>query len=459
MIGGGLASSGRGTSWARATRRNDETALEGLGKRVEPRGRCAIAATCVLGLCIAAVTGCDPAAGTADGASGAAASAEPTPPPSASAAPPPADKPSMEVQGEGVKEAVSIDKVEGCTSSSSDLATYLQRGELTLAGRASEVSAAWLVQLTGRAQIGFAGFNEKAEKVARDRGIGNAREHAPRLFAHPSGWTVAWFDPEGLAYAHPTWEAGPGPDIQHLAAVREVSPEDVALAASPSGSLIAASPFGADGQLSVFLFAPLEPGGEPVTAVGVTKTAKSPRHPAVVGDESGYTLAWHEGDHRIVATRLSLTGKESSEVGQVVVEGGSDKREGVALAKLGAGSVALWSEKGELYARALDPNARATSPIWKIGTGKWPSLIATPKGALVAWVIEPTPETAELWAVRIGEDGPAKKAVIASRDKPVKGPPAVAVAGDRVAFAWTEPMSTTISSRRAVLRIADAGCL
>ena len=389
-----------------------------------------------------------------------APSGEPAASGSSSAAPatassqlPPSDlgPPNAAAVGNGASEFAPID---GCKSQTVTAAEYLQRGELTIAGRPNQIGLAWLVQLKGRAQIGFGGFDGDARQVARPRGVASARENAPHLFATGDDWTLAWFDDEGLAYARPKYALQQKIEVDHLSSVRDVPPEDLALTAAPDGSLLAASTFGAGGQLSLFLFAPVDTTQPKARALGLTKTAKGPRKPAALADGAGYTMAWLETDGSIAATRLNPEGREAHPATTIV--SGVGDRTGLTMTPVKDGALLVWTESGEIRARALDGNAMPKSPTWRVGKGTWATTVSRNDGALVAWVGS-TGTDEQLVAMQVGPNGPAKKALKITSTKP-EAPGVVAVVGDRVAFAWPEKMSATITSYRAVLRTLDGRC-
>jgi hypothetical protein len=353
--------------------------------------------------------------------------------------------------GNGASEFGAID---GCKPQTVTAAEYLQRGELTIAGRPNQIGLAWLVQLKGRAQIGFGGFDAEARQVARPRGVASARENAPHLFATGDDWTLAWFDDEGLAYARPKYTLEQKIAVDHLSSVKEVPPEDLALTAAPDGSLLAASTFGAGGQLSLFQFAPVDTTKPKASALGLTKTAKGPRKPAALADAAGYTLAWIESDGSIAAGRLTTEGREAHPATTIV--SGVGERAGLTMTHLGDGALLVWTESGEVRARALDANAMPKSPTWRVGKGTWATTIARNDGAIVAWVGN-TGTDEQLVAMQVGPNGPAKKALKITTTKP-EAPGVAAVVGDRVAFAWPEKMSASIQSYRAVLRTLDGAC-
>ena len=180
-------------------------------------------------------------------------------------------------------------------------------------------------------------------------------------------WAVTWFDAEGLTHARPRWEATPPPEIQHLTTVGKEASDNVAIASTTSGALVAAAPFGPQrDQLGVFLFAPTDSSQPSVKAVGVTHYAKQARRPAVAADATGYYLAWHEEDGSIHASRFDANGKEGD--AHVLAPEGP-KRERVALAVTNGGALALWAEGETLIARGLDASAKPAGPAWVVGKG------------------------------------------------------------------------------------------
>src|SRR5690606_33857836 len=140
------------------------------------------------------------------------------------------------------------------------------------------------------------------------------------------------------------------------------------------------------GQLSLFLFAPIEETGRRARALGLTKHAKGPRRPAAVVDGKGTTVAWVESDGSIATTRFDTEGKELHP--STVVASGVGDRTGLALASLGDGALLVWTESGEIRARALDAGAMPTSPIWRVGRGQGVALASRGADVLVTWVGE-----------------------------------------------------------------------
>jgi hypothetical protein len=363
--------------------------------------------------------------------------------------------------GAGVGVFVPVAQTEACKAQSTDVATYLQRGEITAAAREGAIAASWLIKLgSTRAQIAFAGFDPDAKQVARARGVGAAKENAPRLFASGAGWTLVWFDNEGLVFTHPRWETSPAPVIEHLRAVSGADAEDVALAATPSGALVAVAPFQNKGdQLGLFLFAPADAAAPPVQALGATHHTSKPRHPAVAADASGYTLAWQDEDGHLAVSRFDLKGTESDDASTLAAKGPA--RERLAMAATSKGAIAVWSEGDLIVARAIDAGARPAATMWVVGHGRHPAIVSLGDGALVTWVGQDGAAAEQVLASKLGPDGaPSSKGVrVSDGNGAVKDAPALAAAGTRVAFLWTEPMGSGVSTKRGVLRTVDPACL
>jgi hypothetical protein len=387
----------------------------------------------------------------------ASASSGPTKPASA------ALTPDGKLVGTGAGEFLPVTKTPDCKHQSAEMAQYLLRGEMAIAGREGQIAAVWLVQLPNKlnAQIAFAGYDGDAKQLARGRGIGSARDDTPRIFATGSAWTVAWFDPAGLAFARPTWEAASAPAIEHLSAVGRELSENIGVASTPSGPLVAVAPFGPTrGQLGVFLFASVEAGAPGVKALGVTHHAKNPVRPAVAADADGYYLAWHEEGEKLVTSHFDSAGKEV-DAADTLAAPGDRKRERLAMAPTSKGAIALWVEGTEIIARALDKAARPMGPAYKVASGRWATIASAGEGAIVAWVGHDGRAEDQLLAVRLGPDGvpSAKGLSVTDGTNAVKDPPSVAGAGPRVGFGWAEPMGATIASKRAMLRSIDIRCL
>lgn len=425
----------------------------------QPPARCASPTSLVAALVLGALA--------SGGCKGSGAKPTPAPSASASAVPPTSGATSASAIPTSSPAPSGDNGVEtfepigpACKLGRTDIGEYLQRGELTLAAREGVVAAAWLVQIPKKptAQIAFASYDADAKQVARGRSVGSAREHAPRIFVSGPDFTVAWFDEKGLAYARPKRETLPSATIEHLGAVASDDADDVALAVTPSGALVAAAPMGASAtQLSLFLFAPVEDGAPPVKAIGVTHHAQKPRRPAIAADAGGYYLAWLDEGGRIASSFFDPSGKESGSSG-TIADASEQKRDHLSLAATSSGALAVWEEGGSIRARPLDKGGAPTGAISVIGKGKWATIASVGDGVLVGWVGAEGKSGDTFLVAKVGASGVAASKGLRVTDG-VKDPPAVAVAGPRVALAWMEPMGTGVSTKRAALRTIDTACL
>jgi hypothetical protein len=392
---------------------------------------------------------------SASASSSAAASASS----SASAAPAASGEAASESPSAPVASFESAKANKACKTSSVDVAQYQQRGELAIAGRKDRVAVTWLVQLAGRRQeqVAFATFDPDAKQAGRARGVGLSEHTAPRAFAVGNEWTISWFDERGFAYTHPHEEPLPAPDVQHLTAIGPGEDEAVVINLIAEEGLIAAVvlPSNKD-QVALFRFAPIDPGAPGVKALGVTHHAKAPRHPAVAGDKGGVTVAWLEDGQRIAGSHFDAAGKEVAEACTIAPKSQAERKD-LVLASTSSGSVAVWLEGTDLRARAVGAKGCPTGPIFNVGHGASPRAIAIEGGVLVSWV---SPE-GKLVAAKLAPGGqPSDKGLeIAEAPGGVKDPPAIALAGSRAAFAWTEAMGPSVSTRRLVLRTLDVACL
>jgi hypothetical protein len=347
-----------------------------------------------------------------------------------------------------------------CRMTRTSMAEYLQRSEVTVAAHDDSIAAAWLVQLPGKpaSQIAFGGFDRQGRSVARVRGIGASKDHAPQLFATGSEWTATWFDQDGLTWTRPRWEALPTPSIRHLGAIDAGLAPDVAFGATAKGQLATVAPFGADrAQLGVFLFAPTDPAASAIRAVGVTRSAKHPKRPAIAVKQSGHYLAWLDDDRRIVASFFNEAGKESDVTTVAPTVTSKDPRISVARAPLGV--AVLWEDQGVVFVRSLDDAARVRSPIYRVGQGRAAILAETGADPLVAWISTATDDKDKLVVARLSAEGTPPTKGLRLTDLPVRGGPACATADGRLAVVWTESMGRTASPMRAMLGVLDDPCI
>ncbi len=356
-----------------------------------------------------------------------------------------------DVTGTPIATFTPADKA-GCALQTADIATYLQRGEVAMAAQKAEVAVSYLIQLHGNeAQIGFAGYDALAKRIARDRGIGTATDHAPSIFTNNGGWIVAWLDEDGLAYARPAWEAEPHIPIDHLTQAKEVPPDDLSLVSTADGSLVAISPYGTGGnQVTLFRFG--VPGKAP-EAIGLTKRATQPHHPVVAPSGDGFGAVWIEGDGHLQSVFFDASGKPTS--GSMLLAPPA-KRADLSLLPTSKGFVLTWSEGDEVRTLALKGDATPDGAIHVVGKGHSPRMTINGDDIYLAFVGDAGGKPEQLLLTKL----PGTTALVVSDGQtPVKDPPSIASLGARVAVLYTEAMSTSVSTRRAILRTLDAACL
>lgn len=349
---------------------------------------------------------------------------------------------------------------EECHTTRTSMAEYLQRANVTLAAREGAIAAAWLVQVPGKpaAQIAFGGFDGEGKALARVRGIGASRDHAPRLFATGSEWTATWFDQDGLAWTRPRWEPLPPPLLEHVRAIGADLAADVGLAATLDGQLATVAPFGVDrAQLGVFVFAPTQADAPAIRAVGVTRSARRPRRPAIAVKSQGHYVAWLDDDRRLVASVFDQSGRESDV--STIAPSVTTKEPRLAIVPTPSGLTVLWEDEGTILTRSLDDSARPSSPIFRVGQGHASTLVAAAEGSLAAWISAAAGSEGKLVVARLsGSGAPAPRGLRLS-EAPARGGPVLAMSESRLAVGWTEPMGPAVSSMRAVLAVLDSPCV
>jgi hypothetical protein len=267
---------------------------------------------------------------------------------------------------------------------------------------------------------------------------------------------VVWFDEKGLAFARPRTEQLPAPEIAHVGAIGPDVAPDVALAASPTGAVLATTPFGAGkAQLGVFLFAP-EGNVATVKALGVTHHGMQPHRSAVAAGAGGIFVVWEDGG-ALVGSHFDAAGKEN-DAPCTVAPASTDKRERIGLAATSTGAMAVWTEGTHIRTRALDASGCPASPIWTAAEGRWATLASLGDTPLLAWVAT----DGRFLAARLQPSGapPERGLDVAEGSVGVKDPPsALAFGGGKVAFGWSEVMGPVVSTKRLLMRVVDAACV
>lgn len=376
------------------------------------------------------------------------ASEEPPPPTSASSAVPVEPPPPPAPAGPGATAFTPFDDAK-CAGATAEVAQYLSRGEIALATSATEIGVTWLVQQRDGAKIGVGAYDAQAKRVMRDRSVADTKEHGPRLYAGKDDWIVAWFSEDGMSFARTTKEAANRYDIGTFSMMKDVPLDDLAIAPTPDGAFVAASPFATGGkQLTVFTFssAPTAPTKQ---SVGMTRNGTAPHHPVIAADADGFVLVWAEADGAR-SVRLDAVGKSKGGATKLL---GPAARSDMAILPTATGFYLVWAEGSVIAAAALTKDGTIAAEPVKIGEGKWPRAAVSGADLVVGWVGEGEKFVVAKWTA--GAAGPTA-GILAS--PAVKDPPAIGVVGGRVAAFGTEPIPA-VATKKAVLRTFEAACL
>lgn len=371
------------------------------------------------------------------------------PPPVASSAAPSEPPPPPPPAGTGATKFLDPAEVK-CSLVTSEVANYLSRGELAIATTSTEIALAWLVQGHGDAKIGVGAYDPQGKRVMRDRSVADTKSHGPRLYPGAGGdWIVAWFEEDGLAFARTRKEPDVRYDIGKFSLLKDVPLEDLAIARTPDGAFVAASPFGTGGtQLTVFTFSstPTAPSKQ---SVGMTRSATAPHRPVVAADADGFLLVWSEADGHMRSVRLDAAGKSKGGTGMLL---GPAARADVALLPSPTGFYLTWTEGTTIASAALTKDGTIGSPPVKLGEGKSPRAASSGADLVVTYLADGEKLVVVKSAAGAGPTAGVRLADVA------KDPPVIGVAGTRVAVFTTEPIPA-VATRRAVLRTVDAACI
>lgn len=388
-----------------------------------------------------------PACGSPKATPTASAVASEEPPPVASSAAPAEPPPPPAPAGPGATAFTPVEDAK-CAVATAEVAQYLSRGEISLATSATEIGMAWLVQQRDDAKIGVGAYDPMAKRVMRDRSVADTKV-GPRLYAGKDDWIVAWIDEEGMSFARTTKEPANHYDVGKFSMMKDVPIEDLAIAPTPDGSFVAASPFATGGkQLTVFTFSSL-PTATTKQSVGMTRSGTAPHKPVVAADADGFLLVWSEAEGAR-SVRLDAAGK--SKGGATTLLGPGARTE-MALLSTSSGFYLLWAEGTVIAAAALTKDGTIASAPVKIGDGKWARGATSGDDLVVGWVAEGEKLVVAKWTA----GGPGPAAGVKASDA-VKDPPGIGVVGKRVAAFGTEPIPA-VATKKAVLRTFDVGCL
>jgi hypothetical protein len=369
--------------------------------------------------------------------------------PSASASAPAAGPPT----GPGVTTWRPLEETKECNTKARDLEPNLAFGGIGIAARGKEFGVAWhyVSGKKGEGLIAFSGYDGLTRTVAVAHGLGKGTPFAPQVFPRKDVWLVTWFDAQGLLYSKPTW-AATQPSTERLNAITADEAGQTGLIAT-KGALLGAASLGPGKheQIGLFVFAPEDEAADPVKAIGSTKHAVAPEHPAVTEVEGGWILAWDDeltaGSPRsVVVARLDAPGKE---LDYAAVSTPARTGTRPAIVTVEGGALVAWVEQdgseSVVVTRKLDARGRPSGPAYRIDRGAMPTLTAVKDGAVLG-MLRPGGESAvaQVAATRITTTGaPAAHGVLVSELTKGKGavaePAGVAYSADedRIAFVWT----------------------
>jgi hypothetical protein len=352
---------------------------------------------------------CDraPSKGDAPGAPAlgpdASASAPARPDPSAAApgasAPPaaapgaPAEQPVVD----GVRAWLDLTARKGpCAVRARELDPNLLFGSVALAAHRRELAMASVLstRVRGEGLVAFGAYDTLARSVAKSHGLGKAVAAVPHIFYGNDDWTVTWFDRGGLVYARTT-HARQVAEPTRVGAIAAADAEHTAVIRTAAGPLLGVAPVRPEArtELGLFLFDSPDPDAPAARALGATRNASGPRHPALLELGGGYLVAWEDADAPgapLLATRFDPTGRESGARKRVSSpEARAPARPALAAAGP-AGALAAWVETFRdaptVFVRALDPTGAPLGPPFRVGEGSAPALYPVDGGAALAFV-------------------------------------------------------------------------
>ncbi len=410
-----------------------------------------------------------PSAGSAlaSAAPPAPSAATPTPAPAAGAAP-------AEPVVAGVPLWKDVETQQApCALRARELEPNLFSGAVAIASHRRELAMAWLLatNVKGEGLVAFGGYDTLTRSYARSHGLGKAVAAAPRLFRGHDSWTAAWFDRGGLAYARTTY-ARQAPEIVRVPAFSAEGAEHTAIIRTAAGSLLGVAPVRPNdrAELGLFSLDSPDPSDPPARALGATKNANDPHHPALLEVEGGFLIAWEdagEGGPSLVASRFDPNGREGGARKRLNAPGAREPSRPV-LARAGANVLAAWVETFRdaptVFVRALDPAGAPLGPPYRVAEGALPSLQAFEGGAALAFLSATGLETDNVFVVGVEPSGrPAPEGYVVSDAKKTRSlarnAPALALGGDgrlALAFAYAPEMRSAMKTLAARCLLAAA---
>ncbi|HEU4535267.1 MAG TPA: hypothetical protein VFS00_14160, partial [Polyangiaceae bacterium] len=266
----------------------------------------------------------DPAGQPAPSASTAALSAPGASAPPSSSAGAPAAEPVVE----GVRAWKDLESQQApCAVRARELEPNLFSGALAVASHRRELAMAWLLSTSTRGEglIAFGAYDTMTRSLAKSHGLGKAINAQPRVFRGNEAWTVTWFDRGGLVYAHSTY-ARQASETFRVGAIAADAAENTAIIRTAAGPLLGVAPVRPEErtELGLFFFDSPDPADPPARALGATKNAHDPRHPALLEADGSFLVAWEDaspGGAALLVARFDLNGRVGGEPRRLAAPG------------------------------------------------------------------------------------------------------------------------------------------
>ncbi|HEU4405846.1 MAG TPA: hypothetical protein VFS43_11320 [Polyangiaceae bacterium] len=418
----------------------------------------------------------DPPAGAQPSAGGAPLE----PPPSAPSAPPAAPPSPSAAPAEPVVAGVPLWKdiesqQKACALRARELEPNLFSGAIAVAAHRRELAMAWLLStpVRGEGLVAFGSYDTMTRTVTRSHGLGKAVAAAPRLFRGHDWWTVAWFDRGGLVYARAT-HARQAYEPTHVSAVAAADAEHTAIIRTSSGPLLAVAPVRPNdrAELGLFFLDSPDPSEPPARALGATKNANGPRHPALLEAGGGFLVAWEDtppgGAPSLLVSHFDPKGSEDGQR-QRLPSPSAREPSRPALALAGPNVLAAWVETFRdvptVFVRALDPAGAPLGPPYRVAEGTLPTLHPIEGGAALAFVSSAGVEADNVFVVGVTPSGrPAPEGYVVSEAKKNRAlshaQPALALGSDgrlAVVFSYSPEMRFAMKTLAAPCLLASAG--
>ncbi len=378
---------------------------------------------------------------------------------------------------EGVREWKDVETQQApCALRARELEPNLFSGALAAASYRRELAMAWLLSTHNRGEglVAFGAYDTLTRSLAKSHGLGKAIAAQPRVFRGHDDWTVTWFDRGGLVYAHSTY-ARQASETFRVGAIAADAAENTAIIRTAAGPLLGVAPVRPEErtELGLFFFDSPNPDDPPARALGATKNAHDPRHPALLEAQGSFLVAWEDaspGGAALLVARFDLNGRVGGEPRRLLAPGARDPSR-PALVNAGPNVLAAWVEifrdVPTVFVRALDASGAPLGPAFRVGEGGLPVLLSVEGGAVLAFVSSAGLEAENVFVVSLGPDGrPAAEGYVVSEAKKTRSlsrsPPALALGGDgrlAVSFAYAPEMRFAMKTLVARCLFPGAGAV